>query len=354
MLNIKYDLSKTPKERLDQNNLGFGNYFTDNMFVMDYEKGKGWHSARIVPYGPVILEPSAMVFHYAQESFEGLKAYRTAGNDILLFRPYENIRRMNLSNVRVCIPEIPEEDYFEAIRAIVKTEESWIPSAPGTSLYIRPFVIATDPHIGVRPSDTYSFYIILSPVGAYYKEGLNPVKIHVETQDVRAVKGGTGFAKVGGNYAATIRAQDRVKGLGYSQVLWLDGVERKYIEEVGTMNVFFIIGDEIITPPLEGSILPGVTRKSVLEMLSALGYKVSERRISIDEVKESHKNGTLKEVFGTGTAAVVSPVGELNCNGDKMIINNEKIGDITQRLYDEITAIQWGAAPDQFNWTIKI
>jgi len=280
---ISIQKTQNPKNKPDQDNLGFGQIFTDHMFIMDYTEGKGWHDPRIVPYGPLSLEPSTMVFHYGQAVFEGLKAYKTEDGRILLFRPRKNMERINISNERVCIPKIDVDFAVEACKTLVSVDRDWIPEAEGTSLYIRPFIISTDPFLGVRPSWTYKFIIILSPVGAYYKEGINPVKIYVESEYVRAVKGGTGYAKTPGNYAASLIAQVKAKELGYTQVLWLDGVEKKYIEEVGTMNVFFKINGEVITPSLDGSILAGITRESTIELLRASGIKVTERKITIEE-----------------------------------------------------------------------
>ena len=298
------------------------------------------------------LEPSCMVFHYAQEMFEVLKAYYTAEGKIQLFRPERNIQRMANTNERMCIPQIPTEDALQAISETVMFDKDWIPTKVGTSLYIRPFIIATDPHLGVHPSKAYMFIIILSPSGAYYAEGINPVKIFIEREYVRAVKGGTGFAKVGGNYASSLKGQEKAERLGYSQVLWLDGVHRKYIDEVGAMNVFFVIGDEIVTPSLEeGSILPGVTRASCIELLRSKGYKVSERLLSVDELYAAYDRGELKEAFGTGTAAVISPIGSLDDENRKALINGGKIGPISQMLYDTLTGIQWGEIPDPFGWT---
>lgn len=338
----------------DENALGFGDYFTDHMLVISYDEGKGWHTPEVVPYGPIAMDPAAMCLHYAQEVFEGMKAYRTKENKILLFRPEENFKRLNLSNHRLCIPQLDEQMMMDGLLALLEVEKDWVPHAPGTSLYIRPFIIAMDPHLGVRPAHSYKFIVILSPVGAYYKEGLDPVKIYVETNYVRAVKGGTGMAKTGGNYAASIKAQAEAKDQGYTQVLWLDGVHRKYIEEVGTMNVFFVIGDEVVTPALEGSILPGITRKSVIELLRNKGIKVSERKIEIDEVVNVYKEGTLKEVFGTGTAAVISPVGHLRYHDFIMDIGGGKIGALSQELYDTLTGIQWGRLADPFGWTMEV
>lgn len=355
MLNIRYEKTKTPKELPSADDpLKFGTIFTDHMFMMDYTAGKGWHDARIVPYQPVSLDPSAMVFHYGQEMFEGLKAYKSDDGRILLFRPDKNAERTINTNRRLCIPEIPVEDFVQAVKAIVKTDEAWIPTKPGTSLYVRPFIIATDPFLGVRPSNTYLFMIILSPVGPYYPEGLNPVKIWIEDEYVRAVKGGIGEAKAGGNYVASMKAQMKAHEEGYSQVLWLDGVERKYIEEVGAMNIFFKINGSIITPQLNGSILPGVTRASVIELCREWGLPVEERRISIDEIAEAHSKGTLEEVFGTGTAAVISPVGHLRWQDRIMQVLDGNIGPISQRLYDTITGIQLGRIPDTHGWTVEV
>ena len=355
MLNIRYEKTTNPKPIPGpENPLTFGTIFTDHMFIMDYSVEKGWYDPRIVPYAPISLYPSAMVFHYGQEMFEGLKAYKTEDGRSLLFRPDKNIERANNTNERICIPTIPAEDFLQAIKAIVKMDEAWIPSKPGTSLYIRPFIIATDPFLGVRPSNTYQFIIILSPVGAYYPEGLNPVKIWIEDEYVRAVRGGLGEAKAGANYVASLKAQVKAHDAGYSQVLWLDGVERKYIEEVGAMNIFFKINGKVVTPAINGSILPGVTRDSVINLVKSWGVPVEERKLSIDEVIEAYNNGKLNEVFGTGTAAVISPVGELFDNGNKMIINNNEIGPISQKLYDTITGIQWGKISDNMGWTVPV
>ncbi len=355
MLNIKYEYTTKKKQKPDYNSLGFGKYFTDHMFLMDYTTEKGWHDPRVVPFQNLSLSPATAVFHYAQEMFEGLKAYKTADGKIQLFRPQKNIERLNNTNRRMCIPEIDPDDVLQAIKAVVKTDADWIPEEEGKSLYIRPFIIATDPMLGVHPSHSYLFCIILSPVGAYYASGINPVKIYVEPEYVRAVKGGTGFAKVGGNYAASLKGQEVAEKLGYAQVLWLDGINHKYVDEVGAMNVFFVIDGEIITPTLEnGNILPGVTRDSAIALLRSWGYKVSERLLSIDEIREAADNGKLDEAFGTGTAAVISPIGELNEAGKIMIINEGKIGPISQRLYNNLTGIQWGTVEDTMGWTVKI
>ena len=354
-MEIKIERTKTPKKKPDENALGFGNYYTDHMFIMNYDEGEGWHDPRIVPYAPFELDPAAMVLHYAQEVFEGLKAYRSPNGEILLFRPDKNMERLNRSNDRLCIPQIDEAFAVEAIKTLVRVDEDWIPHAEGTSLYIRPFIFATDAHVGVHPAHHLIFSIILSPVGAYYPEGLNPVKIYVEDQFVRAVKGGVGFTKTGGNYATSLKAQDIAEKLGYTQVLWLDGVERKYVEEVGTMNVFFVLDGEVVTPSLEtGSILSGITRMSCVDILKDWGYNVSERRISVDELVKAYDEGRLLEAFGSGTAAVISPIGELRVGDKIMKINHGEIGDLSQKLYDELTGIQWGKRPDKFGWTVKV
>ncbi|WP_105616006.1 branched-chain amino acid aminotransferase [Vallitalea okinawensis] len=353
-LNISIQKTTHPKQKPDANNLGFGNIFTDHMFVMDYTEGKGWHDPRIIPYGSFEIEPSAMVFHYGQEMFEGMKAYKTPEGQVQLFRPMKNIRRANITNERICIPEIDENDMLQAIKAIVDVDKDWIPEAEGTSLYLRPFIIATDPFLGVRPSSTYKFFVICSPVGAYYKEGINPVRIYVEEEYVRAVRGGVGYAKTGGNYAASLKAQMKAKKGGFAQVLWLDGIHRKYVEEVGTMNVFFKINGEVITPSLEGSILPGVTRDSTIELLKSWGVKVTERKIDIQEVFDAAKAGILEEAFGTGTAAVISPIGELKWKDEDVVINNNEIGQLSQRVYDTITGIQTGKVDDTFGWAEEV
>ena len=334
--------------------LGFGAYFTDHMFLMDYDRENGWHDARIVPYGNLSFSPAANVFHYGAEVFEGMKAYRRDDGEVQLFRPWENVKRLNRSCERMGLPQLDENDALEAIKTLVEIDKDWVPSAKGTSLYIRPFVIASDPKLGLHGVHNAMFIVILSPVGSYYKEGINPVKIMLETEDVRAVRGGTGYAKCGGNYAASNRAGDRAAQKGYTQVLWLDGVERKYIEEVGAMNVMFKIDGKVVTPALTGSILPGITRDSCLTMLRSWGVEVEERLISIDELMEAADNGKLEEAWGTGTAAVVSPIGELNYNGKSVVVNNFEIGETAQKLYDELTGLQWGNKPDTFGWTCKI
>lgn len=354
-MDIKIELAKTLKDKpTDESKLGFGHIFTDHMFIMNYDTGEGWHDARIVPYQDISLSPAAMCLHYGQEVFEGLKAYRTAEGKIQLFRPEENFKRLNSSNKRMVIPEINEEECLEALTKLIEIEKDWVPHTDGAALYIRPFIFATDPYVGVRPADHYLFMIILSPSGAYYSTGLNPVKIYVENNYVRAVRGGTGFAKTAANYAISLAGQDEAHKQDYEQVLWLDGVERKYIEEVGSMNIFFVIDGEVITPELTGSVLPGITRKSAIEVCRKKGYKVSERRITIQEVAQAYDNGKLDEVFGTGTAAVISPVGHLKWGDKVMEINDNKIGKISQMLYDTMTGIQWGKIPDEFSWIKEI
>ncbi len=353
-MEIKINKVAQGKEKPDQKNLHFGKYFTDHMFLLNYETGKGWYDPRIVPYGPLQMDPSCMVFHYAQEVFEGMKAYRTPDGGVQLFRPYDNARRMNDSCERLCIPPVPEDLFVEAVKTLVSVDADWVPTEPETSLYIRPFIIATDESLGVHASHTYLFCVICSPVGAYYAEGINPVKIYVESEDVRAVKGGTGYTKCGGNYAASIRAGERAEKGGYAQVLWLDGVERKYIEEVGSMNVLFKIDGKVVTPKLTGSVLPGITRRSCLELLRAWGYEVEERLISAEELFAAAEAGKLEEAWGSGTAAVISPVGEMGWEDKKVVINGGKIGPLTQKLYDTLTGIQWGKAEDPYNWTVKV
>ena len=359
MKNMSYKINVTLSKTLKQKpapgqSLGFGKIFTDHMFIMDYSGEKGWYDPRIVPYGPLSIDPATMVFHYGQAIFEGLKAYRSDSGDILLFRPEKNIQRLNTSNERITIPHIDEEIALEAIRQLILLEKDWIPSEKGSSLYIRPFIIATDPILGVHPSNTYKYMIILSPSGNYYPGGLAPVKIYVEDEYVRAVRGGTGYAKAAGNYAASLLAQKNAETKGFVQVLWLDGIERKYIEEVGAMNVFFKINGEFVTPSLTGSILPGITRMSVMEMLNSLGMKVSEKRISVQELFDANEKGILEEAFGTGTAAVISPIGELFWNGRSAVINNGKIGSVSQKLYDTLTGIQYGRIEDPFGWSVKL
>ena len=356
MLNIKITKTTSPKAKpVDETKLGFGKTFSDHMFIMDYTEGQGWHDPRIVPYAPISLEPSAVVFHYAQECFEGLKAYRTAENKLQLFRPDCNARRMNNTQERLCMPAIPEEDFVQAVRALVEVEKDWVPHSEGASLYIRPFTIATMPQLGVHASSTYQFIIICAPSGAYYAAGLAPIDIYVEDTYVRACPGGTGFTKCGGNYAVSLLAAKIAEQRGYSQVLWLDGVHMKYIEEVGAMNVMFKIDGKIITPDISaGSVLPGITRKSCIQVLRDWGYTVEERDLSVDELIEAAENGKLEEAWGCGTAAVISPIGLLAYKDKEHVIAGGKIGELTQRLYDELTGIQWGKLPDKRGWIVPV
>ena len=354
MEEIKIQRATTLKPKPDFKTLGFGKVFSDHMFLMNYTAGQGWHDPRIVPYGPFTLEPSAMVFHYAQEVFEGLKAYRTADGRIQLFRPIDNARRLNDSCERLCIPAIDENLFVEAVKTLVAVDREWVPDQPGTSLYIRPFIIATDASLGVHASHTYLFCIITGPVGAYYAEGINPVRIYVEDEYIRAAPGLTGFTKCGGNYAASIKAGELAEEKGFAQVLWLDGVEKKYVEEVGSMNIMFKISGKIYTAACDGTVLPGVTRRSCIELLRDWGYDVVEGPLAIADVMKAGHDGTLEEVFGTGTAAVVSPVKELDWKGDKVFISEGKIGPLTQKLYDTMTGMQWGKIPDTKGWIVPV
>ena len=338
----------------DESQLGFGRIFTDHMFLMNYEKGRGWYDPRIVPYGDFSMDPAAMVFHYGQAIFEGTKCYRHQDGGLQLFRPEENLARMSRSAERMAMPHLDEETALEGLKKLVEIEKDWVPHQEGTSLYIRPTMIALDAQLGVHASHKYLFYIILSPVGAYYKEGLKPVGIYVEDSYVRAVRGGVGFTKCAGNYAASILAGDIAEKKGYAQVLWLDGVEQKYVEEVGSMNMMFAYGKKIVTPMLNGSILPGITRKSVLQLAAQLGYEVEEKRIAIEDVFEDIKAGRCTEAFGTGTAAVISPVGELCWKDEKVTLGDGSIGPVAQKLYDTLTGIQYGRLPDENGWIVKL
>ena len=346
-----YQLKEKPK---DESMLGFGDILTDHMFSMDYETGKGWFNPRIEPYGNLSINPAAMGIHYGQEIFEGLKAYRGIDGGLYLFRAKENFKRLNRSAARLCMPEVDIDLVMEGMKKLILLDQEWVPRSQGTSLYIRPTMLATEPHLGVRPSNNYLFFIIIGPVGAYYKEGLNPVKIWVEDTYIRAAVGGTGEIKTAGNYAASLLAAEKAKEKGFTQVLWLDAAEKKYVEEVGTMNMFFVIGDEVIGSPLTGSILPGITRDSVIHMIKDWGMKMSERSLAIDEVISAAKDGSLKEAFGTGTAAVISPVGQITYKGGDYIVAGGKMGELSQRLYNEIVAIQYGEKKDPYGWMEKI
>lgn len=355
MLNIKVELTKTPKAKpADESKLGFGKLFSDHMFVMDYTEGQGWHDPRIIPYQPFVLDPACVVFHYAQEIFEGMKAYRTAEGKIQLFRPDCNAQRMNDSADRLCIPRIPTEDYIQAVKALVEVEKDWVPHTDGASLYIRPYTFATDVGLGVHASKHYTFAIICSPSGAYYAEGFDPVRIYVEDEFIRAAPGLTGFTKCGGNYAASIKAGEMAEEQGFAQVLWLDGVEKKYVEEVGSMNIMFKISGKIYTAACVGTVLPGVTRRSCIELCKDWGYEVIEGKLPIADVMKAAREGKLEEVFGTGTAAVVSPVKELRWKDEVAYISDGKIGPLTQKLYDTLTGIQWGKIEDTKGWTVEV
>lgn len=351
---IRITRATTRKEKTKDGELGFGSVFTDHMFVMGFQDEKGWYDPRIEPYGPFSLDPATAVLHYGQGLFEGLKAFRGKDGRIRLFRPQKHIERLNKTARRMCIPPVDPDLALKSFTTLVDVDRDWVPSTVGTSVYIRPTIIASEPFLGVRPAKSYLYFIILSPVGAYYPEGINPVKIKVIDQYVRAVPGGLGEAKTSANYAASLYAAEEAKHEGFTQVLWLDGVHRKYLEEVGTMNLMLRIGDDIITPPLQGSILPGVTRDSALTLMREWGLRVAERQISIDEVREAAHRGTLREVWGTGTAAVISPVGELAYTGERIVVNGGRIGELTQRLYDSIVAIQYGTSPDRHGWTVEV
>ncbi len=353
-LDVSLHKAEKLKEKPDQDNLGFGRYLTDHMFAMKWSKARGWHEAEIKPYADFNLDPAAMVFHYGQAIFEGMKAYRCPDNSIVMFRPLDNLNRLNNSAARMCMPRIPAEKVLQAMKGLVYLDRDWIPEGEGAALYIRPTMIATEAALGLRPSDEYLFFIIKSPVGAYYPEGFNPTKIFVEDTYVRAVPGGVGEAKTAGNYAASVKALTEAQRKGYTQVLWLDALERKYIEEVGTSNIFFVINDELITPPLGGTILPGITRDTVLKLAEDWGIKTSERRITIDEVAVAAEDGSLSEAFGSGTAAVISPVGEFCYKGETIMVNGGKTGQLAQRLFDDIQSLQRGMSPDTHDWLVRV
>jgi branched-chain amino acid aminotransferase len=351
---VKVPAKKRKPKPADESKLGFGQIFTDHMFTMQYFEGKGWYDPKIEPYRSITLDPAAMCLHYGQLIFEGMKAYWGKDGGIFLFRPMENIRRMNASAKRLCMPELDENGFMDALKKLVLLEQDWIPRGSGTSLYIRPTMIATETAIGVHPSNAYLFFIIVGPVGAYYPEGFSPTKIYVIEDYVRAAPGGIGFCKAAANYAASLLASQYAIEQGYTQVLWLDAVERKYVEEVGTSNIFFVIKDELITPPLSGSILPGVTRDSVIKLAKSWGVKVSERALSMDEIISSAENGTMQEAFASGTAAIVSPIGKIAFRGKEYIFQDGGVGKLTRQLYDEILQIQYGEKDDPFGWRVKI
>jgi branched-chain amino acid aminotransferase len=350
MLSIEVQRAATLKPKPSPEGLGFGKYFTDHMFRMDYSPERGWHQARILPHGPMGLDPGAAVLHYAQAVFDGSKIFRGKDGQLRAFRIADHCKRLAASADRLAMAVVPPEVAREAIEALVKLEADWVPSAPGTSLYVRPVVIASEAFLGVRPADKYIFFVILSPVGSYFAGGAETVRIWVEQEHTRAAPGGLGGAKAAANYAAGLQASMAAKKRGYAQVLWLDALEHRYIEEVGTMNLFVRIGDEIITPPLDGTFLPGITRESVLTLLRDWGMKVSERKLAISELREAHKKGELREVFGTGTAAVISPVGGLGFQDGELRIGDGKVGEVSQRLYETVTGIQNGTLPDRHGW----
>jgi branched-chain amino acid aminotransferase len=351
---IRINLAAARKAKPKDKGLTFGTVFTDHMFVCDFQEEKGWYDPRVEPYGPLSLDPACAMLHYAQGIFDGLKAFRARDGKVRLFRPQKHVERLNNSARRMCIPPLDPELALRSLTTLVDIDRDWVPGTVGTSLYIRPTIIASEPFLGVRPAKEYLYYVILSPVGAYYPEGINPVRILTEEQHVRAVEGGVGSAKTGANYAASLYAAEEAKHKGFTQVLWLDGRHHKYIDEVGTMNIMVRIRDEVITPPLAGSILPGVTRDSVLTLLRDWGYGVSERQLSIDEVIAAAADGTLKEMWGTGTAAVISPVGELAFKHHRIVINGGRIGELTQKLYDTIVGIQYGTVADTHGWTVEV
>lgn len=355
MHSISVTLSQTlkPKPR-DESHLGFGTIFTDHMFLLSYDKGQGWHDARVVPYAPFQMDPACAVLHYSQSIFEGLKCYRRADGGLQLFRAKDNFARMNRSAVRMGMPDLDQELCLEGLLKLLEVEKDWVPHQPGTSLYIRPTLIATDVKLGVHAAHSYLFYIILSPVGAYYANGLAPNDIYVEDQYVRAVRGGIGFTKAGGNYAASLLAGEEADKKGFAQVLWLDGVERRYIEEVGAMNIFFVYGKELVTPELNGNILPGITRDSVLKLAPRLGYTVREARIEAKQVLEDIRSGRVTEAFGSGTAAVISPVKAFSYQGESFCVGDGQIGQVAQSLYDHLTGIQYGVKEDSEGWITKL
>jgi len=347
---------KTKKSRLDEvdfDNLGFGDLFSDHMFIMDYENGK-WKDPRIVPFENLSVSPAMMTLHYAQTIFEGLKAYYTKDKKICVFRPSAHASRMVISAKRLCIPPVEPEMFLKALTELLKIDREWVPKKRGNSLYVRPFIFATDEYLGVGVSKTYKFMIITSPVSLYYKEGLNPVSLVTSGEYVRACQGGTGHIKAGGNYAASLYPAKEAKKKGFTQVLWLDGKEHKYVEEVGTMNMMFLFDDELVTPPLGGTILAGITRDSVLTLAKEWGIKVNERRVAIDEIMERAGDGTLLEAFGTGTAAIIAPVGKITHNGKTAVINDYKTGDLSNRLYEELSAMRYGEKEDKYEWCAMI
>lgn len=350
-MDIKYiSLNESDKKPIPHE-LGFGGNFANRMFMQHYAPDKGWYEATIGPHRPLTLDPATAVFHYAQEIFEGTKAYRRPDGHINLFRPWENMKRFNSSATRMAMPTVDEEDHLEAIVQLITLEQEWVPDAPA-ALYIRPTMIASDPTLGVHASKTYIHYVIVGPVGSYFREGFNPVPVYISDTYRRAVKGGTGAAKTGGNYAASLFVGAEAKTKGYSQVLWLDAIEGRYIEEVGAMNIYFVYnGKRLVTPPLGGSILPGVTRNSILTLSKDLGYEVSEEPIDVNEMLADIQSGKITEVFGCGTAAVIAPVGKFGYKGNEYMINDYQVGPVSQQLYQTLTDIQFGRIEDKFGWT---
>lgn len=354
-LDIQIIKTTAPKAKpVDESSLGFGKLFTDHMFLVEYDEGIGWHDARIQPYGPLAIDPASPVLHYSQEIFEGLKVYRRNDGGLQMFRPWENANRMNQSAERMCMPELDADFQVKAMRTLVELEQDWVPHREGTSLYLRPTMIAHGAELGVHPAKKFLYYIICSPAGSYYKNGMAPVKIHIEDRYVRAVKGGTGAAKTGGNYSASLKAAFEAGKKGFDQVLWLDGRENKYVEEVGAMNMVFVMDGKLVTAPTGGSILPGITRKSVLQLARDKSITVEERPISVEELFQAYAEGRLTEAFGTGTAAVISPVGLLAYHDRSMPLSDGKIGPVAQDMYDTLVGIQRGDRPDPYDWILKL
>lgn len=353
---MNIEVHKTEKSRLsevDFDNLGFGDEFSDHMFVMDYKDGK-WQQPKIVPFQNLTFSPALITLHYSQTIFEGLKAYHAKNGKINVFRPDKHANRINISAKRLCIPEVDPKVFLEGLSTLLDLDREWVPKKEGDTMYIRPFIFATDEYLGVAVSKTYKFMIITSPVSRYYKEGLNPVSLMTSGQYTRACDGGTGFIKAGGNYASSLYPAEEAKKKGYTQILWLDNKEHKYVEEVGTMNIFFLFEDELVTAPLEGTILAGVTRDSIITIAKDWGYKVSERKLSIDEVLDRAEDGSLKEVFGAGTAAIISPVGKINHLGREVIIGNNETGEFSKRVYDDLNGIRYGEIEDKYGWNLSI
>ncbi len=351
---VKVEPAKMKTKPADESKLGFGKIFTDHFFTMKYHEGRGWHDAMIEPYRPLAIEPTAMCLHYGQEVFEGLKAYRGKNDRVFLFRPDQNIKRMNISAERLCMPRIDTDLFMEGLKKLILVEKDWVPHSHGASLYIRPTMIATEAALGMRHANEYLFFIVLSPVGVYYPQGFSPTSMYVTEEHVRAVRGGIGYCKAAGNYAASLLASRLAMEKGFTQVIWLDAIEKKYIEEVGTSNIFFLIGEELITPPLGGSILPGVTRDSIIRIAKSWNVTVSERRLSIDEVIDAEARGSLKEAFASGTAAIVSPIGQISYRGKAIVINAGKTGALTEKLYNEILQIQYGDKEDPYGWRVPV